>query len=135
MDLKTGKIRWATQVLAGDNFLSGCGQGLNCPTGKIGPDYDFGSSSHIINVGGRDLVITGNKSATAYAMDPDTGKIVWQNKLGGGVLGRRGSIKASACRITSWTTSLRSRKTDDAGMRWTVIPSRFIQRSRASSLA
>jgi polyvinyl alcohol dehydrogenase (cytochrome) len=84
MDLKSGKIRWATQVLACDNYLSGCGQGLNCPTGKIGPDYDFGSSSHIVSVGGRDLVITGNKSATVYAMDPDTGKIVWQNKLGGG---------------------------------------------------
>jgi polyvinyl alcohol dehydrogenase (cytochrome) len=84
LDLKSGKIRWATQVLAGDNFLSGCGQGVNCPTGKVGPDHDFGSSSHIVTAGGRDLVITGNKSATVYAMDPDSGKIVWQNKLGGG---------------------------------------------------
>jgi polyvinyl alcohol dehydrogenase (cytochrome) len=84
IDLKSGKIRWSNQVLAADNFLSGCGAGLNCPTGKIGPDYDFGSSSHIVTVAGRDLIITGNKSATVYAMDPDTGKTVWQNKIGGG---------------------------------------------------
>jgi polyvinyl alcohol dehydrogenase (cytochrome) len=86
MDLKTGKIRWSTQVLAHDNAVGGCSVQTKCPPA---PDYDFGSSSHIIKVNGKDLVVTGNKSAIAYGMDPDTGKIVWESaKLGsGGALG------------------------------------------------
>jgi polyvinyl alcohol dehydrogenase (cytochrome) len=86
LDLKTGKVRWSTQVLAHDNAVGGCSQNVKCPPA---PDFDFGSSSHIITVNGKDLVVTGNKSAIAYGMDPDTGKIVWESaKLGsGGALG------------------------------------------------
>jgi polyvinyl alcohol dehydrogenase (cytochrome) len=82
MDLKTGKIRWSSQVLADDNFM---GRGLNVPLGTQGPDFDFGSSSHLITLPtGKDILVTGNKSATVYGMDPDTGKIIWSNKIGGG---------------------------------------------------
>ncbi|HEX3366987.1 PQQ-binding-like beta-propeller repeat protein [Phenylobacterium sp.] len=85
MDLKTGKIRWVNQVLAHDNFMSGT---VNGPLGQRGPDYDFGSSPMLVSLGGRDLVITGNKSAIVYAMDPDSGKTVWQSaKLGSGGAG------------------------------------------------
>jgi polyvinyl alcohol dehydrogenase (cytochrome) len=85
MELATGKIRWVNQVLAEDNFMSGR---VNGPLGKRGPDYDFGSSPHLVDVGGKQLVITGNKSAIVYAMDPDTGKTVWQSaKLGSGGAG------------------------------------------------
>jgi len=85
MELSTGKIRWVNQVLAEDNFMSGT---VNGPLGKRGPDYDFGSSPQLVKVGGKDLVITGNKSAIVYAMDPDTGKTVWQSeKLGSGGAG------------------------------------------------
>ncbi len=39
LDLKSGKIRWATQVSKADNFLIACGApgGLNCPLGDTGP--------------------------------------------------------------------------------------------------
>jgi polyvinyl alcohol dehydrogenase (cytochrome) len=86
MELATGKIRWANQVLAEDNFMSGT---INGPLGKRGPDYDFGSSPQLVTLpGGRQLVVTGNKSAIVYAMDPDTGKTVWQSeKLGSGGAG------------------------------------------------
>ena len=86
MDLKTGKIRWVNQVLAEDNFMSGT---INGPLGKRGPDYDFGSSPQLVDrPGGKQLLITGNKSAIVYAMDPDTGKTVWQSaKLGSGGAG------------------------------------------------
>jgi polyvinyl alcohol dehydrogenase (cytochrome) len=85
MELATGKIRWANQVLAEDNFMSGT---VNGPLGKRGPDYDFGSSPQLVTVGGKQLLITGNKSAIVYAMDPDSGKIVWQSeKLGSGGAG------------------------------------------------
>lgn len=86
MDLKTGKIRWVNQVLAKDNFMSGT---INGPLGQRGPDYDFGSSPELVTLpGGKSLLITGNKSAIIYAMDPDTGKTVWQSaKLGSGGAG------------------------------------------------
>jgi polyvinyl alcohol dehydrogenase (cytochrome) len=85
MDLKTGKIKWVNQVLANDNFVTGQ---INAPLGKMGPDYDFGSSPQLITANGKDLVVTGNKSSIVYAMDPDTGKIIWQTpKLGSGGAG------------------------------------------------
>ncbi|HEY3950418.1 PQQ-binding-like beta-propeller repeat protein [Phenylobacterium sp.] len=86
MDLNTGKIRWVNQVLAKDNFMSGT---VNGPLGERGPDFDFGSSPALVTLGGRTLVITGNKSSIVYAMDPASGKTVWQTpKLGsGGALG------------------------------------------------
>jgi polyvinyl alcohol dehydrogenase (cytochrome) len=81
-DLKTGEIKWENQVLANDNFMSGT---INGPLGTRGPDYDFGSSAMLVKVNGKDLLITGNKSAIVYAMDPDTGKTVWESeKLGSG---------------------------------------------------
>lgn len=82
MDLATGKIRWINQVLAEDNFVTGT---LNGPLGQRGPDFDFGSSPMLVKAGGRELVVTGNKSSIVYAMDPDTGKTVWETpKLGSG---------------------------------------------------
>lgn len=75
MDLKTGKIKWTNQVLAKDNFVTGQ---INAPLGKMGPDFDFGSSPQLITVDGRDLVVTGSKAAIVYAMDPDTGKTIWE---------------------------------------------------------
>lgn len=85
MDLKTGRIRWVNQVLANDNFMSGT---VNGPLGERGPDYDFGASPMLVKSAGRDLLITGNKSSIVYAMDPDTGRTVWQTaKLGSGGAG------------------------------------------------
>jgi polyvinyl alcohol dehydrogenase (cytochrome) len=85
MDLKTGRINWVNQVLAKDNFMSGA---INAPLGERGPDYDFGSSPQLVKVNGKDLLITGNKSSIVYAMDPATGKTVWQTpKLGSGGAG------------------------------------------------
>ena len=83
MDLKTGKIRWVNQVLARDNYMSGT---VNGPLGERGPDYDFGASPALVTLpGGRDLLITGNKSSIVFAMDPATGRTVWQTpKLGSG---------------------------------------------------
>ncbi|HVY89808.1 MAG TPA: PQQ-binding-like beta-propeller repeat protein [Hyphomonadaceae bacterium] len=82
MDLKTGKIKWINQVLAGDNFMSGT---VNGPLGTRGPDYDFGSSAALLKVNGKDMLVVGNKSAIVYGIDPDTGKTVWESaKLGSG---------------------------------------------------
>lgn len=82
MDLETGAIRWTNQVLAGDNYVTGS---INAPLGERGPDYDFGSSPMLMDIAGKDVLITGNKSSIVYAMDPATGKTLWQTpKLGRG---------------------------------------------------
>jgi polyvinyl alcohol dehydrogenase (cytochrome) len=87
-DLKTGALRWARQVAAPDIF--GCRVGeANCGD-RPGPDFDFGSSPALATLpNGRDLLVIGNKSGVAYAMDPDQqGAIVWEYRAGkGGTLG------------------------------------------------
>jgi polyvinyl alcohol dehydrogenase (cytochrome) len=90
LDLATGAIRWVRQVTGGDVYLSGCRAGNpNCPE-RNGPDFDFGSPPVLATLtGGRTLIVIGQKSGLAFAMDPDEqGAIVWEYRAGrGGVLG------------------------------------------------
>lgn len=91
LDLKTGAIRWKNQLTGDDNFINGCGPGrpnnpLNCPV-KIGPDVDFGSSAILAKAEGRDVLVAGQKSGVVHALDPDTGKVLWQRKISTGSAG------------------------------------------------
>jgi polyvinyl alcohol dehydrogenase (cytochrome) len=88
-DIKTGAIKWTKQVTAGDNWLPGCPNGPLCPEDP-GDDYDLASSPTLMTVGGRDLIVVGQKSGTLWALDPDkSGDVVWSQKLGngGGLMG------------------------------------------------
>jgi polyvinyl alcohol dehydrogenase (cytochrome) len=89
-DLETGKLVWSTQATAKDNFTMACGQSgkANCPEDK-GPDFDFGTSPALRSIGGKDVLVVGQKSGILWAFDPDNkGKIVWQTRIGlGGALG------------------------------------------------
>lgn len=90
-DMDTGAIKWVNQVTPKDNFLVGCRQpGVgNCPE-NAGPDYDFGSSPMLRTlVGGKQILIVGQKSGVVYALDPDNGgKKLWETRIGnGGALG------------------------------------------------
>lgn len=86
-DLATGKIRWTSQVLPGDNFIMNCRQpGVgNCPK-DAGPDFDFGSSPILRKLpNGKDIILAGNKGGVLFGLDPDNqGKKLWENKLGVG---------------------------------------------------
>jgi polyvinyl alcohol dehydrogenase (cytochrome) len=90
LDLESGRVRWTRQLTPGDVYLTGCRAGNpNCPATN-GPDFDFGSPPMLVGTsGGRDLVVVGQKSGVAYALDPDKqGEVVWQYRAGrGGVLG------------------------------------------------
>ncbi len=89
LDLTTGAIRWTRQVTANDVYISNCGAGNpNCPD-TPGPDHDFGSPPVLARAGRRDVIVIGQKSGLAFAMDPDKqGEILWQYRAGqGGVLG------------------------------------------------
>jgi polyvinyl alcohol dehydrogenase (cytochrome) len=90
LDLDTGKVRWMRQATPADVYVTGCRSGNpNCPA-LVGPDHDFGSPPMLTSApDGRDLLVIGQKSGVAFAMDPDReGDVVWQYRAGeGGVLG------------------------------------------------
>jgi polyvinyl alcohol dehydrogenase (cytochrome) len=83
--LDTGKLQWVSQVEEKDNFVMGCPRSANC-TESNGPDYDFGTSVVIRDIGGgKQILLAGQKSGILWGLDPDhKGKILWQNKLGAG---------------------------------------------------
>ena len=88
LDLDTGRVHWSRQFTPGDVYLSNCRAGnTNCPETN-GPDVDFGSPPMLVAVGGRALLVIGQKSGWAYAMDASDGREVWRYRAGqGGVLG------------------------------------------------
>jgi polyvinyl alcohol dehydrogenase (cytochrome) len=90
LDLKTGKIAWAYQAQAKDAWNVACGapDRTNCPK-ENGPDFDFGAGAVLATASnGRDYVLAGQKSGVLYAVNPDTGKLVWKVHVGrGGVKG------------------------------------------------
>ena len=88
-DLDTGSLKWVKQILAHDNYITGCPVAANCPA-EEGPDLDFGSSVIIRNLpGGKQILVVAQKSGVVYGLDPDKrGEILWETRVGsGGVLG------------------------------------------------
>jgi len=90
LDLKTGAIRWHYQATRGDAWNVACGfaDSGNCP-GKGGPDFDFGAAPVLAKgKDGRDYLLAGQKSGLVYALDPASGKLRWQKRVGrGGAFG------------------------------------------------
>lgn len=90
LDMADGSIVWSMQATAGDAWNMGCEteDRINCPP-EDGPDYDFGAATLLATTSeGRDLVLAGQKSGEVFALDRDTGEIVWRNRLGrGGIQG------------------------------------------------
>jgi polyvinyl alcohol dehydrogenase (cytochrome) len=88
-DLKTGFPRWTHQFTPDDAYLVGCGSGPstrdNCPE-TVGPDFDFGNSPILRNLpNGKSVLVIGQKSGAAWAIDPDNeGALVWERKVGKG---------------------------------------------------
>jgi polyvinyl alcohol dehydrogenase (cytochrome) len=86
MDLASGRIRWHYQALAGDVWNVDCVTRTsgNCPA-AAGPDYGFGAGTVLARGrNGRELVMAGQKSGWAFAVDPDTGAPVWKQRVGRG---------------------------------------------------
>ncbi len=88
VDMDTGKVKWVHQGTAGDAWNGACDtvHDDNCPK-ENGPDFDFGAATLLVTLSdGRELVIGGQKSGMVHAVDPGTGKVVWQNKVGRGAI-------------------------------------------------
>lgn len=101
LDMTTGAIKWATKAVTwnqsgvangSDDWNVAClvgfgpGQG-NCPS-DAGPDYDFASAPNLITyqskTGAKTILGAGQKSGIYYALDPDTGSILWRTQVGPG---------------------------------------------------
>lgn len=84
--MEDGKMVWHHQEFEGDSFMGGCqptnAPDTNCPA-KLGPDYDFGGSSAILqSVNGKDVLVAAGKGGVAIGLDPDAGgKLVWRTQL------------------------------------------------------
>ena len=87
-DLTTGKTLWAHQAVENDVFNVGCspsGGAKNCTKETVYRDVDFGASTILATQpGGKEIVLGGQKSGTVWAMDPDTGAVVWRRDIGTG---------------------------------------------------
>jgi polyvinyl alcohol dehydrogenase (cytochrome) len=87
-DQVTGAVRWYKQLTLADNWAMGC-QARNpgnpaCPE-ILGPDFDFSATPMLARAGKRELIVIPQKSATAFALDPDhEGEIVWIRSFGNG---------------------------------------------------
>ena len=103
-DLDTGKRRWSTQLLAGDQNCGGGGIAaadtrINCP-GKIQNQNDDVSGSPVLYTlpNGRQILIAGQESGRITALDPDNnGAVLWVAQAGD-VIGRNmaGGLGAGA---------------------------------------
>ncbi len=93
LEIDTGEVRWIHQATSGDAWNLACGLGgpsshPNCPD-PMGPDLDFGAPPILVRTGtGEDILLAGQKSGDIWAIDPDTGEVIWQQLVGrGGALG------------------------------------------------
>ena len=89
LDLLTGEMAWVRHTLPFDAWVGACFAppfpGSPC---QGGPDYDFGQGPSLFSTGfGRsqkDILGVGQKSGDYWGLDPDTGNILWQTKVGPG---------------------------------------------------
>jgi polyvinyl alcohol dehydrogenase (cytochrome) len=97
MDVATGKIVWQHQEVAGDAYIANCGAtsrgGDNCPE-TLGPDYDFGGSSMILEklTDGRSILVAGSKGGFVMAFNAADGAVLWKTNVAERAPGPQGLI-------------------------------------------
>jgi len=89
LNLETGEQNWVFQALENDMWNFACNArepGPNCiildDTNSV--DFDFGGPAMLVESGDRELLIAGQKSGDLWALDPDTGALVWNQRVGEG---------------------------------------------------
>ncbi len=97
LDMTSGAVKWATRLETwsqsgvtngSDDWNVGCiFEGSNCPPAP-GPDFDFGSAPNEITyqspAGPKTIIGAGQKSGIYFALDPDTGAVLWHTQVGPG---------------------------------------------------
>lgn len=88
--LKDGVERWSMQATPDDIYNVGCGpkpkpEQLNCVSETVYRDVDFGASVILAKLSdGQEVLLAGQKSGTVWALNPDTGKVLWRRDIGNG---------------------------------------------------
>jgi polyvinyl alcohol dehydrogenase (cytochrome) len=94
--LDRGEIRWVRQTTAGDAWNLACmpfvADQTNCPKER-GPDVDYAAPPILVRGDGQDILVAGQKSGDVYGLDPDTGEVVWHQRVGRG--GNQGGVHFS----------------------------------------
>ena len=102
LSMDTGKMLWSSQTTVNDTFNNACvmKDSANCPD-TIGPDADFLSPPMLTSLpNGSRALIAGQKSGVVHAVDPDqSGKILWQTRIGDGYVGWGGAADDRAAYI------------------------------------
>ena len=90
IDLATGEEKWVFLALANDMWNYACANsanpGPNCiiQDDTVSVDYDFGGPAILVSDNGRELLLAGQKSGDLWAVDPDTGAVIWNQRVGDG---------------------------------------------------
>jgi len=84
LSLTTGEVAWAHHTLSADTWT------MSDPNAS--PDFDFGAGPNLYTttIQGKktEVLGAGQKNGMYYALDPATGKLIWETQAGpGGVLG------------------------------------------------
>jgi polyvinyl alcohol dehydrogenase (cytochrome) len=96
LDLNSGAVKWSHTGIPFDAFNIDCFPQLlppgwvvnpqNCPP-PAGPDYDFGQGAMFYTINGQDFVAAGQKSGQFWALNPDTGAVIWETQAAPGGVG------------------------------------------------
>ncbi|MFQ6647729.1 hypothetical protein Gotur_021566 [Gossypium turneri] len=122
-DLETGAIKWYRQLGGYDVWFLACNNlsTPNCPPGP-NADADFGEAPMMlsINVNGtkRDIVVAVQKSGFAWALNRDSGDLIWSTEVGPGGPGGGGTWGAATDKKRVYTNLANS-----LFMNFTLIPS------------
>ncbi len=113
LNMDTGKVLWTMQAHPADVWHGSCLQTVpgryppagprpvrndnappyppeNCPE-QTGPDWDFASSPSLATTAdGQDILIAPQKEGLVWALDPDTGAVLWKQDVAREIAGGRG---------------------------------------------
>ena len=89
LNIETGAEKWAFQGMVHDVWNTACGgrsPGPNCPNQAPSTlaDKDFGGSAILVNRAEGDILLAGQKTGDLWALNPDTGSLLWNQRIGSG---------------------------------------------------
>ena len=88
LDLTTGEQQWVFQGLWNDVWNTACGRtvGPNCPNQAPSTlaDKDFGGAAVLVEHASGDILLAGQKTGDIWALNPDTGALLWNQRIGQG---------------------------------------------------
>ena len=125
LDLDSGERQWSTQTTSGDAHNVACEIPMNpnCPD-ENGPDLDFGAGVIKGKTSvGTELLLAGQKSGWIYALDQNSGDIIWSTRVGrGGKLGGIHFGMAANDKLLFASNSDRYIRTDESLYKWKPKP-------------